>query len=50
VRGRVVTLAPLSYAAVGLVVAGFVFFYPMWTAAPLNPADHQMRRWLSDWP
>jgi hypothetical protein len=49
VRGRAVSLAPLSYAALGLVVAGFVFFYPMWTGAPLTPADHEMRLWVGDW-
>jgi len=49
VRGRTVSLAPVSYAAVGLVVAGFVFFYPMWTGAPLSSADHEMRLWVGDW-
>jgi hypothetical protein len=49
VRGRVVSLAPVSYAGLGLVVAGFIFFYPMWTAAPLSAADHDMRWWIADW-
>jgi hypothetical protein len=49
VRGRSVSLAPVSYAALGLVVAGFVFFYPMWTGAPLTSADHEMRLWVADW-
>ena len=49
VRGRAISLAPVSYAALAVVVAGFVFFYPMWTGAPLTPADHQMRLWVGDW-
>ena len=40
------SLAPVSYAAVGAVVAAFVFFYPAWTAVPQSPADHQMRVWV----
>jgi len=49
VGNRTVSLAPLSYAALGLVVAGFVFFYPMWTGAPLTSPDHEMRLWVGDW-
>jgi hypothetical protein len=49
VGNRSVSLAPISYAAVGLVVAGFIFFYPMWTGLPLTSADHQMRLWVGDW-
>jgi C-terminal four TMM region of protein-O-mannosyltransferase/Dolichyl-phosphate-mannose-protein mannosyltransferase len=49
VGNRSVSLAPLSYAALGLVVAGFIFFYPMWTGLPLTSADHQMRLWVGDW-
>ena len=49
VGNRSVSLAPLSYAALALVVAGFVFFYPMWTGAPLTSADHEMRLWVGDW-
>lgn len=49
VGGRTVSLAPVSYAALAVVVAGFVFFYPMWTGAPLTPADHAMRIWEGDW-
>ncbi|HEY2703704.1 MAG TPA: phospholipid carrier-dependent glycosyltransferase [Candidatus Dormibacteraeota bacterium] len=49
VFGRTVRLAPLSYAALAVVVAAFVFFSPMWTGAPLGPADHAMRLWVGDW-
>jgi hypothetical protein len=49
VLGHRIGLAPVAYAAVGMVLAGFVFFYPMWTGAPLGPADHEMRLWVGDW-
>ena len=42
-----VSLAPISYAVIGLVVAAFVFLYPVWTAVPQPFADHQMRVWVS---
>lgn len=40
------SLAPLASVAVVTVVAGFIFFYPVWTAAGLSPADHAMRIWV----
>jgi hypothetical protein len=43
------SLAPFAYAGAGLVVAAFVFFYPMWTGTPLPQADHNLRLWLPDW-
>ena len=46
---RAVALAPIAYAAIGLVVAGFVFFYPVWTALPQPAADHEMRVWVDTW-
>jgi len=46
---RRLSLAPLAYAAVAATVAAFVFFYPVWTALPLSPADHQMRLWVDAW-
>jgi dolichyl-phosphate-mannose--protein O-mannosyl transferase len=49
VRGRTLSLAPLAYTVIGLLLAGFVFFYPMWTGAPLSPADHEMRLWVAGW-
>lgn len=49
VAGRSLSLAPVAYAGVGAVIAGFVFFYPMWTGAPLPQADHDLRLWLPDW-
>jgi len=47
--GRVVSMAPAAYAAVGVVLAAFVFFYPMWTGTPLPQADRDMRTWLMGW-
>lgn len=44
-----VSLAPLAYAGVAVVLVAFVFFYPVWTAAPLSNADHQMRVWVDTW-
>ncbi|MBV8528703.1 MAG: phospholipid carrier-dependent glycosyltransferase [Candidatus Dormibacteraeota bacterium] len=48
-RRFTVSLAPLAYAGVAVVLAAFVFFYPVWTAAPLSNADHQMRVWVDTW-
>jgi dolichyl-phosphate-mannose--protein O-mannosyl transferase len=49
VRGRTVSLAPLSYAAIALVATAFVFFYPVWTGSPQTSADHAMRIWWATW-
>jgi 4-amino-4-deoxy-L-arabinose transferase-like glycosyltransferase len=43
---RAISFAPLAYVGVVAVVAGFVFFYPVWTAAGLSSADHAMRIWV----
>jgi len=40
------SLAPVAVATVVLVIAGFAFFYPVWTAAPLSSADHALRIWV----
>lgn len=48
-RRWTVSLAPLAYAGVAVVLVAFVFFYPVWTAAPLSNADHQMRVWVDTW-
>jgi 4-amino-4-deoxy-L-arabinose transferase-like glycosyltransferase len=45
--GRVrIPFSPVAYGAIGLVVAAFVFFYPVWTGAPISYADHLMRTWI----
>jgi hypothetical protein len=44
-----VSLRPVAWAGVGLVVAAFIFFYPIWTGAPQGSADHQMRMWFEAW-
>jgi dolichyl-phosphate-mannose--protein O-mannosyl transferase len=44
-----VRFAPLSYAALGLAVAAFAFFYPVWTASTQTFADHEMRVWVDTW-
>ncbi len=49
IGSRVHTLAPVSYALIGVIVCSFIFFYPIWTAQPLPPADHGMRLWLDAW-
>jgi hypothetical protein len=46
IRGRRVSLAPISYAVIGAVLAAFIFFYPIWTAMPQTAADQQMRSWV----
>ena len=47
--GRWWSLAPLAYATIGVVVAAFLFFYPIWTAIPLTSPDAQMRLWVDAW-
>lgn len=49
IGGRDVPLRPLSYAGLALVVASFVFFYPIWTGAPLAQSDFQLRMWYPSW-
>jgi dolichyl-phosphate-mannose--protein O-mannosyl transferase len=39
----------MAYAAMAAVLLAFVFFYPVWTAAPLSIADHEMRVWVDTW-
>jgi hypothetical protein len=46
---RRVSLAPVAWAAAIAVVAGFVFFYPVWAAVPMTDANHQMRLWVDAW-
>jgi C-terminal four TMM region of protein-O-mannosyltransferase/Dolichyl-phosphate-mannose-protein mannosyltransferase len=46
IGGREVSLAPVSYAVIGAVLAAFIFFYPIWTAMPQSAADQQMRTWV----
>lgn len=46
---RRISLAPVSYGVLAVVLAAFVFFYPVWTASPLSLADHQMRLWVDAW-
>jgi hypothetical protein len=49
VGGRRWSLAPLAWAGTIAVVAGFIFFYPVWTALPMPYSDHQMRLWVDAW-
>ncbi len=46
---RRIGLAPVAWAAALVVVAGFIFFYPVWTALPMPYSDHQMRLWVDAW-
>ena len=46
---RRISLAPVAWAGVLTVVAGFIFFYPVWTAVPMPDVDHQMRLWVDAW-
>ena len=46
---RAVPLAPIAWGGLIVVVAAFIFFYPVWTALPLSDADHQMRLWVDAW-
>jgi hypothetical protein len=49
VGSRRIALAPIAWAGVLAVVAGFIFFYPVWTALPMSDSDHQMRLWVDAW-
>lgn len=46
---RRIPLAPVAWAGVITVLAGFIFFYPVWTALPMPDTDHQMRLWVDAW-
>jgi Dolichyl-phosphate-mannose-protein mannosyltransferase/C-terminal four TMM region of protein-O-mannosyltransferase len=46
IGGRRVSLAPVAFAVIGVVLAVFIFFYPIWTAMPQSPADQQARSWV----
>jgi hypothetical protein len=46
---RRISLAPLAYTWCAVVLAAFVFFYPMWTGAPQTLSDWTTRMWLSTW-
>jgi hypothetical protein len=46
---RRVPLAPVAWAGLITVIAGFIFFYPVWTALSLPDTDHQMRLWVDAW-
>ena len=47
--GRWWSLAPLAYGGIAVVVATFIFFYPIWTAVPLTAPDQAMRLWVAAW-
>ena len=47
--GYTVSLAPLSTGLVLVVVMAFIFFYPIWTGAPLYAGDRELRIWLPGW-
>jgi dolichyl-phosphate-mannose--protein O-mannosyl transferase len=49
VAGRRIPMASLAYAAIGLVLAAFVFFYPLWTAIPMTNSDFLTRMWVASW-
>jgi hypothetical protein len=49
VAGRRIPLASLSYATVAVVLACFVFFYPLWTAIPITNSDFMLRMWVASW-
>jgi dolichyl-phosphate-mannose-protein mannosyltransferase len=38
-----------AIAYVAIVVAAFVFFYPIWTGLPLTPQAFEWRIWLESW-
>jgi len=44
-----VSLRPVAWAGAAVVVAAFIFFYPIWTGAPQGSADHQLRMWFEAW-
>lgn len=39
----------LAVAYAVAVVATYIFFYPIWTAIPLQPTDLEARMWLESW-
>jgi hypothetical protein len=49
IAGRRIPLASLAYAGIAVVLAAFVFFYPLWTAMPITNSDFLMRMWVASW-
>jgi hypothetical protein len=49
IAGRRIPMASLAYAFIAVVLAAFVFFYPVWTAAPIDNSDFLMRMWVASW-
>jgi dolichyl-phosphate-mannose--protein O-mannosyl transferase len=39
----------MGFALIGLILAGFVFWMPIYLGLPLSPEAIQMRRWLTSW-
>jgi hypothetical protein len=48
-RGRRIPLGALAYVPLGLAIAAFIFFYPVWTGAPQNTTDFTTRIWVAGW-
>ncbi|HEV7679531.1 MAG TPA: phospholipid carrier-dependent glycosyltransferase [Candidatus Dormibacteraeota bacterium] len=49
IGGRRISMASLAYAGIAVVVLGFVFFYPVWTASPMTNSDFMTRMWVASW-
>jgi len=49
IAGRRIPMASLAYAGVAVVLAAFVYFYPLWTAAPITNSDFLTRIWVAGW-
>ncbi|HET9051908.1 MAG TPA: hypothetical protein VFO60_09395, partial [Candidatus Dormibacteraeota bacterium] len=43
------SLRPFAWAGLAVVLAAFLFFYQIWTGAPVSQSDHQMRMWFDSW-
>jgi dolichyl-phosphate-mannose--protein O-mannosyl transferase len=46
---RRIPLSSLAWAGIFVVLAAFVFFYPVWTAQPMTTSDFMTRMWVASW-
>jgi Dolichyl-phosphate-mannose-protein mannosyltransferase/C-terminal four TMM region of protein-O-mannosyltransferase len=46
---RDIPLGALAFVPLVLTVAAFIFFYPVWTGAPIDTTDFNTRIWVAGW-
>lgn len=46
---RRIPLSSLAYATVAVAIVAFIFFYPVWTGAPIDTSNFMTRIWVAGW-